>query len=83
MATLHLVNSTTGEEYEVPEIDFSIVKPKDILTNTDLGLPPPPAGETWCLLKGSARVDDNTTLQNLGFQDGDKAMIVAKVSGAR
>jgi hypothetical protein len=82
MATLNLVNSTTGEEFGVPDIDFAEVTPKDILSSTDLGLPTPPAGQKWQLLKGAQVVDENTTLGKLGFQDGDKAQIMAKVQGA-
>lgn len=82
MATLHLINSTTGEEFEVPEINFSEVTPKDILSSNDLGLPVPPTGQKWQLLKGAQVVDENTTLEKLGFQDGDKAQIMAKVQGA-
>lgn len=82
MATLNLINSTTGEEFGVPDIDFSEVTPKDILSSDDLGLPEPPAGQKWQLLKGSQVVDENTTLEQLGFQDGDKAQIMAKVQGA-
>ncbi|VDH04159.1 hypothetical protein [Bergeyella zoohelcum] len=82
MATLNLINSTTGEEYEVPGIEFAEVTPKDILGSEDLGLPAPPAGQKWNLLRGSQVVDENTTLEKLGFQDGDKAQIMAKVQGA-
>lgn len=82
MATLNLINSTTGEEFGVPEIDFAEVTPKDILSSDDLGLPEPPTGQKWQLLKGSQVVDENTTLEQLGFQDGNKAQIMAKVQGA-
>ena len=82
MATLNLVNSTTNEEFDVPDINFSEVTPKDILSSSDLGLPPPPAGEKWQLLKGSSVVDENKTLEQLGFQDGEKALIMTKVHGA-
>ncbi|MFQ5752208.1 MAG: hypothetical protein ACE5HI_09450 [bacterium] len=82
MATLNLIVSSTGEEFSVPDIDFSEVTPKDILTSDDLGLPEPPAGQKWQLLKGSQVVDENTTLSQLGFEDGEKAQIMAKVQGA-
>jgi len=82
MATLNLINSTTGEEFGVPDINFAEVTPKDILSSEDLGLPVPPSGQKWQLLKGSQVVDENTTLERLGFQDGDKAQIMAKVQGA-
>jgi len=82
MATLNLILSTTGEEFGVPDINFSDVTPKDILSSDDLGLPAAPAGQKWQLLKSSQVVDENTTLDKLGFQDGDKAQIMAKVVGA-
>lgn len=78
MATLNLIDSTTGEEFRVLDIDFAEVTPKDILSSDDLGLPTPPAGQVWRLLKGSQVVDENTTLEKLGFQDNDKAQIIAK-----
>ena len=82
MAKLVLIKSTTGEEFEVPNINFAEVTPKDIITAEDLGLPPPPKGQKWQLLKGSQAVDENTPLDKLGFKDGEKAEIVAKVTGA-
>jgi len=82
MATLHLVQSTTGVESKVPDIDFSEVTPKDILNADDLDLPKPPQGQQWQMMKGSQVVDQNTTLEDLGFQDEDKAEITAKVQGA-
>ena len=82
MATLNLINSTTGEEFGVPDINFAEVTPKDILSSEDLGLPAPPAGEEWKMLKGTNVVDSNTTLEKLGFQDGDKAQFMSKVNNA-
>ena len=82
MATLNLIKSTTGEEFGVPDINFAEVTPKDILSSEDLGLPAPPAGQKWQMLRGDQVVDENTTLDKLGFQDGDKAQIMAKVQGA-
>jgi hypothetical protein len=82
MATLNLIKSTTGEEFGVPDINFAEVTPKDILSSEDLGLPAPPAGQKWQMLRGDQVVDENTTLERLGFQDGDKAQIMAKVQGA-
>ncbi len=82
MATLNLIKSTTGEEFGVPDINFAEVTPKDILNSEDLGLPTPPAGQKWQMLRGDQVVDENTTLERLGFQDGEKAKIMAKVQGA-
>lgn len=82
MAKLNLINSTTLEEHEVPDINFAEVTPKDILSSDDLGLPAPPAGQKWQLLRGNQVVDETKTLEQLGFQDGDKAQIMAKVQGA-
>ncbi|MBK7633137.1 MAG: hypothetical protein IPJ13_01795 [Saprospiraceae bacterium] len=82
MATLNLINSTTGEEFGVPDINFAEVTPKDILSSDDLGFPAPPGNKNGNFWKGSQVVEENTTLAQLGFQDGDKAQIMAKVQGA-
>ncbi|MDR0602979.1 MAG: hypothetical protein LBG80_01580 [Bacteroidales bacterium] len=79
MATLNLIDSTTGEEFRVLDIDFAEVTPKDILSSDDLGLRA--AGQNWWFLKGSQVVDENTTLEKLGFQDNDKAQFMEKVVG--
>jgi hypothetical protein len=82
MAKLNLILSTTNQEFEVPDIDFAEVRPKDLLSSKDLGLPQLPEGKKWQLLKGSIVVDEDTTLEKLGFRDGDNALIMAKVDGA-
>lgn len=83
MATLHLINTTTGEEYEVPDIDFSQVTPKDILESEDLGLPAPLYGHSWAFstLKDRQILDSYKTLEKLGFQDGDTAYFRQSVLG--
>jgi hypothetical protein len=82
MSKLNLIISTTSQKFEVPDIDFAKVTPKDILSIEDLELPPPPARSKWQLLKGPVVVDENTTLEKLGFRDGDKAQIMAMLSSA-
>jgi len=84
MATLNVAISTTGEAFVARDIDFTEVTPKDILANSeDFNLPPPPQGEEWRLLRGSTVVDENTTLDKLGFKDGDTAQLMTKVKGAK
>jgi len=81
MATLTLVLASTGEEFDA-DVDFSKVTPRQILNNKDLGLPIPETQKEWHLVKGSQVVDSDTTLEKLGFKDGDKAEIVAKATVA-
>jgi hypothetical protein len=82
MATLNLVILTTGESFEAQDIDFEEVTPREILNSEVLGLPVAQDGQKWQLLKGSLVVDQEKTLAQIGFKDGDEAYITAKVNGA-
>jgi len=82
MATLNLKVSTTGEEFAVPEIDFTEVTPQDIINTMRDQLPTAGQGMGWKILKGSQVVSQNESLANLGFGDGDSAQLMAKVEGA-
>jgi len=82
MAKLNVIIPTTGEEFEIPDLDFSTTTPKDILTSDGFVLPEAPQGQKWQLVKGSQVVDENLTLEELGFKDNDMAQIMAKVKGA-
>lgn len=82
MATLNLKVSTTGEEFAVPDIDFSTVTPQQIIDTMRNQLPSAGQGMGWKLLKGSQVINQNESLESLGFQDDDTAQLMAKVEGA-
>lgn len=82
MATLTLRIATTGEEFEAKDIDFGTVTPAQLIDNMR-DILPHNDNETLTLLKGSILVDQNETLDKVGFKDGDIAEIVGKVKGAK
>ena len=82
MATLNIRISTTGEEFDADDLDFSQVTPQQILDNMRDNLPDAGQGMGWKMLKGSQVVDQNTSLEDLGFKYGDTAELMAKVEGA-
>jgi len=82
MAKLTIRISTTGSEYEANDLDFSQVTPQQIIDNMRGNLPDAGQGMGWKMLKGAQVVDQNVSLTQLGFRDGDTAELMAKVEGA-
>ena len=82
MAKLTIRISTTGSEFEANDLDFTQVTPQQILDNMRANLPEAGQGMGWKMLKGGQVVDQNVTLDKLGFKDGDTADLMAKVEGA-
>jgi hypothetical protein len=78
MATLDLIIQSTGEQFTLVDVDFSVVTPRDILMEFENSEFFPERGSEWCLLKGSIVVDTNTSLESLGFKDGDKAKLIIR-----
>jgi Holliday junction resolvasome RuvABC DNA-binding subunit len=81
MAKLTISHPTTGQEFET-DVDFAVVTPSQLIQNMKDNLPNPEQDKSWQLAKGSQLVDQHTTLEKLGFKDGDVAHIVGKVEGA-
>jgi hypothetical protein len=82
MAKLTIRISTTGSEFEADGLDFTQVTPQQIIDNMRGNLPDAGQGMNWKMLKGDQVVDQQVTLDNLGFKDGDTAALMAKVEGA-
>ena len=82
MAKLNLRISTTGSEFEANDLDFTQVTPQQILDNMRGNLPDAGQGKGWKMLKGGQVVDQDVSLDKLGFKDGDTADLMAKVEGA-
>lgn len=82
MAKLNILMPTTGSEFEANDLDFSQVTPQQIISNMRGNLPDAEQGKEWKLLKGDLVVDQNVTLDKLGFKDGDTAQLMGKVVGA-
>ena len=82
MAKLTIRISTTGSEFEADNLDFAQVTPQQIVDNMPDNLPDAGPGMGWKLHKGSQLVDQDVTLDQLGFRDGDTADLRAKVAGA-
>jgi len=82
MAKLTIRISTTGSEFEANDLDFAQVTPQQIIDNMRGNLPDAGQGMGWKMLKGAQVVDQNVTLDKLGFKDGDTAELMAKVEGA-
>lgn len=82
MAKLTIRISTTGQEFDADDIDFSQVTPQQIIDNMRGNLPDAGQGMHWKILKGAQVIDQNVTLDKLGFKDGDTAELMAKVEGA-
>lgn len=82
MAKLNIVHPTTGEEFET-EVDFTVVTPRKLMQEMKDNLPAPETNKSWELAKGNLIIDQDTTLEKLGFKDGDTAHILSgKVEGA-
>lgn len=82
MANLTIRISTTGQEFDANDLDFNSVTPQQIIDNMRGNLPDAGQGMGWKMLKGAQVVDQNVSLDKLGFKDGDTAELMAKVEGA-
>lgn len=83
MAKLNIRIPTTGLEFETEDVDFSQITPQRIIENMRGEILHDP-GENmgWRMLRGSQVVNQDATLEDLGFRDGDTADLMAKVEGA-
>lgn len=82
MANLTIRISTTREEYDANDIDLSEVTPRQVIDNMSGVLPGAGQDMEWKMLRGNQVVDQEVSLEDLGFKDGDTAELMAKVSGA-
>lgn len=82
MAKLTIRILTTGAEFETSEIDFTQYTPQQIIDNMRGNLPPADQGKVWNMLKGNQLIDQQATLDQLGFRDGDTAALTGKVEAA-
>ena len=82
MAKLTIRISTTGQEFDADNLDFNTVTPQQIIDNMRGNLPDAGQGMGWKMLKGNAVIDQNISLDKLGFRDGDTAELMSKVEGA-
>ena len=83
MSKLTIRISTTGQEFDANDLDFNIVTPQQIIDNMRGNLPEAGQGMGWKMLRGAQVVDQNISLNSLGFKDGDTAELMAKVEGAK
>lgn len=82
MAKLTIRISTTGQEFDANDLDFTVVTPQQIIDNMRTNLPDAGQGMGWKMLKGAQVVDQTVSLDKLGFKDGDTAELMSKVEGA-
>ena len=82
MANLTIRISTTHEEFNATDLDFSTVTPLQIIDKMRGEIPEAGQGMGWTMLRDKTVVDQNVTLDKLGFKDGDTAILTGKVEGA-
>ena len=82
MAKLTIRISTTGQEFDANDLDFNAVTPQQIIDNMRGNLPEAGQGKGWQMFKAGTNIDQNVSLNAIGFKDGDTAELMAKVEGA-
>lgn len=86
MATLKLKNETNGVQKEIPEIDLKTVTARDLIQEASNGehqFLEAKDGMRWYIISSKTKEsipDDkmDTSLEDLGFSDGDTVGFIAK-----
>jgi len=82
MAKLTIRIPTNGAEFETSDIDFTQFTPQQIIDNMRDNLPDAGEDRGWNLLKGNQVIEQHATLDQLGFKDGDTAIVMSKIEAA-
>ena len=85
MATLTVKISSTGEKFELEDVDLNAITPADLISQLTQGgsIPALGTGEEYRIQKGGTIISQqNISLHELGFKDGDEVGITTKSTAA-